>query len=89
MKNEFGNDRLSELLPHGNEGTLAGLYKGYEPYIFGKTGTLNDHLALSGYMITQKGKKVVFSVIVNNHRGQAQSFRKAIESRLIHIIDTY
>lgn len=87
MQSEFGRDRLSDLLPHGNEGTLSGLYKGYEQHIFGKTGTLNDHLALSGYLTTKKGKRLIFSVIVNNHRSQAQVFRKAIESRLIEIIE--
>lgn len=89
MQNEFGRDRLSEILPHGNEGTLSGLYKGYENNIFGKTGTLNDHLALSGYITTKSGKKLIFSTLVNNHRGQAQVFRKAIESRLIELIEKY
>lgn len=89
MQDEFGRDRLSEILPHGNEGTLSGLYKGYENNIFGKTGTLNDHLALSGYITTKSGKKLIFSVLVNNHRGQAQVFRKAIEGRLIKLIENY
>lgn len=89
MQNEFGRDRLSTILPHGNEGTLSGLYKDYEQNIFAKTGTLSGNLALSGYLRTKKGKNLIFSIIINNHRGQPQAFRKAIESRLIDVIETY
>ncbi|MFA6770473.1 MAG: prolyl oligopeptidase family serine peptidase, partial [Bacteroidales bacterium] len=90
MQNEFGRKRLSEIFPHGGEGTLSGLYKNYEQNIFAKTGTLGGGtLSLSGYLTTKKGKKLIFSVIINNHRGDLNKFRKSIESRLIDIIESY
>lgn len=89
MQKEFGRDRLFKILPHGNEGTLSGLYKDYEQNIFAKTGTLSGNVALSGYLITKKGKRLIFSIIINNHRGKPQEFRKAIESRLIDMIENY
>lgn len=54
LEDEFGLERLKVILPGANEGTLQGLYKGYEQHIYAKTGTVSNHLALSGYLITKK-----------------------------------
>ncbi len=89
MKNEFAFERLKEILPGANEGTLAGLYKGYEGHIFAKTGTLSNHVALSGYLITRKNKPLIFSVMVGNHQSAASDIRKGIEKLLGSVIDQY
>jgi D-alanyl-D-alanine carboxypeptidase/D-alanyl-D-alanine-endopeptidase (penicillin-binding protein 4) len=89
LQNEFGMERLKVLLPGANEGTLAGLYKGYEGNIFAKTGTLSNNVALSGYLITRRNKTLLFSVLVNNHQATAASIRKQIEKFLTSIIDKY
>ncbi len=89
MESEFGLDRLKVILPGANEGTLAGLYKGYEQHIFAKTGTISNHLALSGYLITKKKRHLIFSILVNNHQYINAAIRKGIESFITAAIDKY
>jgi len=87
MKNEVAWDRIKAILPTGDDGTLGGLYKNYTGKIYAKTGTLTSHVALSGYLITNKGKELIFSVMVNAHQSSAAAIRKSIESFLTGIID--
>lgn len=89
MKNEFNWERIKTILPTGGTGTLGGLYKNYEGRIFAKTGTLSNHVALSGYLLTKKGKQLVFSVLVNAHQAPAANVRKGIEKFLTTLIDKY
>ncbi len=89
MKNEFSWDRITTILPTGNDGTLSGLYQNYAGKIYAKTGTLTSHVALSGYLITNKGKVLIFSVMVNAHQSSASTIRKSIETFLTGIIDRY
>lgn len=89
LENEFGLDRLKVILPGANEGTLAGLYKGYEQHIFAKTGTISNHLALSGFLITKKNHSLIFSILVNNHQYLNADIRKGIESFITAAIDKY
>lgn len=89
LKEEYGLERLKVILPGANEGTLKGLYNGYENHIYAKTGTLSNNLALSGYLITRKNKTLLFSVLINNHTTLASLARKQIEMFLTGIIDKY
>lgn len=89
MKSEFPEQRLYTILPAGNEGTLAGLYKEAGSALHAKTGTLGGQLALSGYLTTQKGRHLVFSVLVNNHRGSAGAVRRQIEQFLLKFYHDY
>ncbi len=88
MKNEFSWNRITTIFPTGNEGTLSGLYKNYSGKIFAKTGTLSNHVALSGYLLTNSGKTFIFSILVNAHQTSASNIRKGIEQLLTHIIET-
>ena len=67
MKNDFGMERIKNLFPTGNEGTLVNYYVSESGYIFAKTGTLSGVIALSGFLYTKKNKLLIFSVLVNNH----------------------
>lgn len=89
MKNEFNWERIKEILPTGGEGTLSGLYKKYEGRIYAKTGTLSNHVALSGFIQTAKGRQLVFSVLVNAHQTSALNIRKGIEKFIGSIMDRY
>ena len=89
LKNEFGLERLKVILPGANEGTLEGLYKGYEQHIYAKTGSLSNNLALSGYLITKKNRTLLFSVLINNHMTSTRMIRRQIETFLTGIIDKY
>lgn len=85
MQLEFTMERLKEILPTGNDGTLTNYYKQLEGKLFAKTGTLAGVVALSGYMYAKSGKLLYFSTIVNNHNGSAPVVRRAIEKYLLTI----
>ena len=79
MKDEFGMDRIKNILPTGGTGTISSYYRADSGFIFVKTGTLNGVVALSGFLYTKKNKLLLFSVLVNNHRSSSTNIRKGIE----------
>jgi len=85
MKNDFGMERIKNLFPSGNEGTLANYYVSESGSIFAKTGTLSGVIALSGFLYTKKNKLLIFSVLVNNHNSSGTRVRRAVE-KFIHTI---
>lgn len=89
MKNEFKWARIQEILPTGGEGTLSSYYKNYTGRIYAKTGSLSNHIALSGYLTTNKGKQLIFSVLVNAHQAPVANIRKGVEKFLTAIIENY
>lgn len=89
MKNEFGLQRMQNILPKGNTGTLEDRYIKIGNDIFAKTGTLNGVVALSGYLVCKSGKLVLFSVLVNNHNGKSSAVRSAIEQFITGIWEKY
>lgn len=89
MKNQYDWKRITHILPTGDEGTLKGLYKNYAGRIYAKTGTLSNHVALSGFLLTQKGRTLIFSVLVNAHQTSPAEIRKQIAFFLTGVIDRY
>jgi D-alanyl-D-alanine carboxypeptidase/D-alanyl-D-alanine-endopeptidase (penicillin-binding protein 4) len=85
MQQNFGMERLKEILPTGNDGTLSNYYKSLEGKLFAKTGTLAGVVALSGYLYAKSGKLLYFSTMVNNHNGSAPVVRRAIEKYLLTV----
>jgi D-alanyl-D-alanine carboxypeptidase/D-alanyl-D-alanine-endopeptidase (penicillin-binding protein 4) len=89
MKNEFGWSRIKNILATGGAGTLTSYFKKDSGYIYAKTGTLSNNCALSGYLITKKGKVLIFSVLTNNYITGATPVRKAVEKYLLAIRENY
>ena len=89
MKSEYSLERLKSILPTGGEGTLSAYYKKDAGSIFAKTGTLSNHCALSGFLITKKNRLLIFSVLVNHYQTSAVPVRKAIEKFLLSIRENY
>lgn len=89
MKDEFGLERVRNILPKGNTGTLTNLYKQVGSDIFAKTGTLTGQVALSGYLVCKSGRLVIFSILVNNHASTAKAVRLAIEQFVQSIWSKY
>ncbi|MDE3251170.1 MAG: D-alanyl-D-alanine carboxypeptidase [Bacteroidota bacterium] len=87
MKQSFAWNRITHLLATGGSGTLGANYQQYANRIFAKTGTLSNHVALSGYLITRKGRHLIFSVLVNAHQTSAANIRKGVEQFLTGIMD--
>ncbi len=78
LRNEFPWQRITTIFATGSNGTLASYFKSDSGYIYAKTGTLSGHVALSGYLITKKGKTLIFSVLVNNHQTTVATVRTAV-----------
>jgi serine-type D-Ala-D-Ala carboxypeptidase/endopeptidase (penicillin-binding protein 4) len=87
MKQSFSWNRITKILATGGDGTLGASYKAYANRIYAKTGTLSNHVALSGYLITRKGRHLIFSVLVNAHQTSAAQIRKGVEHFLTGILD--
>jgi D-alanyl-D-alanine carboxypeptidase/D-alanyl-D-alanine-endopeptidase (penicillin-binding protein 4) len=89
MKTDFGMDRIKNILPTGNEGTLGSRFVTDSNYIFAKTGTLSGVVALSGFLYTKQNKLLIFSVLVNNHNASASGVRNAVEKFIHGIREKY
>jgi len=70
-------ERLFNLLPAGGvSGTISESYKSQgKPFVFAKTGSLSNNHCLSGYVVTNKGKTLIFS-FMNNHFVEGSSVVK-------------
>lgn len=89
MRNEFEWKRITTIFSTGGSGTLSARYKNLEGKIYAKTGTLSNNLALSGYVITNKGKTLIFSMLVGNHTAAGVDIRNAMEQFLTGVIEKY
>lgn len=89
MKNEFTWNRITTIFPKGGSGTLKDHFQNIHGQIYAKTGSLNNNYSLSGYLITQKGKTLIFSILAGNDVAGGTATRKAIEDFLTVIIDNY
>ena len=89
MKDEFGMERIKNILPTGGTGTISSYYKADSGYIFVKTGTLSGVVALSGFLYTKKNKLLIFSVLINNHQSSATTIRKGIERFIQDVRNKY
>jgi D-alanyl-D-alanine carboxypeptidase/D-alanyl-D-alanine-endopeptidase (penicillin-binding protein 4) len=85
MKDDFGMERIKNILPTGGTGTISTYYLRDSGSIFVKTGTLNGVVALSGFLYTRKNKLLIFSILVNSHHSSSSIIRRAIEKLLENV----
>ncbi|WP_224482657.1 D-alanyl-D-alanine carboxypeptidase/D-alanyl-D-alanine-endopeptidase [Robertkochia aurantiaca] len=87
----YGKERLLQLFPAGGvSGTLKNYFKGDgAPYVYAKTGTLSNNYCLSGYLLTDSGKTLIFSFMNNHYMGSSIPVKKEMEPILYHIKKTY
>lgn len=89
MKNEFDWKRITAILPTGGTGTFSNFYKSYAGRFYGKTGTLSNQVAMSGYIQSRSGKWLICSVLVNNTMAPAANVRKAVEQFVTGVAERY
>lgn len=87
---EVPRERLFKIIAVGGQsGTLKNYYQSARPYIYGKTGTLSNNHSLSGYLITKKGKTLIFCWMNNNFVASTGEVKRKMEAMLAHIRDRY
>lgn len=92
LRDEVGEERLFELLPAGGEsGTIKNWYAGEdgEPYVFAKTGTLSNNHTLSGYIKTDSGKTLIFTIMANHYNHSTSKVRESMAVLLSKIKRAY
>lgn len=82
---------LYDIFPTGGEsGTLEHYFKGNpRPYIHAKTGSLSNNYCLSGYLVTNSGKTLIFSFMINHYRHSSKTLKAKMAQVLEHIRDHY
>ncbi|SRR5579862_3831396 len=89
MKNEFGLERMKRILPTGGSGTLGSYYKQDSGRIFAKTGSLSGVICLSGYLLTERNRLLIFSVLANNYPGRGPVLRRAVAQFVDYLLSNY
>lgn len=94
IDHEFSEDQeLFALFPAGGEsGTIKNWYAapdGGAPYVFAKTGTLSNNHCLSGFVITESGRKLIFSFMNNHYVSSPSVVKREMEQVLRHIRETF
>jgi D-alanyl-D-alanine carboxypeptidase/D-alanyl-D-alanine-endopeptidase (penicillin-binding protein 4) len=88
---EYGEERILPMFPAGGKsGTISGRYApppGEPPYVYAKTGTLRNNNALSGYIFTDSGRRLIFSFINNNFVTSGNAVLNEVE-RALNVIKT-
>ena len=91
IRQQMSRERLLNIFPAGGiSGTIEEYYRnGDRPYIFAKTGTLRNNHCLSGYLITSRGKLLVFSFMHNNYTVKTGLIKKEMERVLREVYVNY
>ncbi len=88
MDEKFYKTYLNSLPVGGQSGTLKRMFNGLgNGQVFAKTGTLNKVKTLAGYLKTNTGKTLVFSLMVNNYAGSVDMVKKRMEKILEPALD--
>ncbi|KAB1231017.1 D-alanyl-D-alanine carboxypeptidase/D-alanyl-D-alanine endopeptidase [Chryseobacterium viscerum] len=88
MEQKYYRSYLTSLPIGGQSGTLKRMFiGGGNGQVFAKTGTLNKVKTLAGYLKTNSGKTLVFSLMVNNYSGSVDMVKKRMEKILEPALD--
>ncbi|MGX7686113.1 D-alanyl-D-alanine carboxypeptidase/D-alanyl-D-alanine endopeptidase [Flectobacillus roseus] len=87
MYQEVPQEKLFKVFPAvGQSGTLKSLMpKTDKPFIFAKSGSFSNNYNLSGYLVTEQGKVLCFSLMNNNFVKPMSEIRKEVVKILTEI----
>ena len=75
----LGSDRIKKIFPNNY------IITGTEGFVWGKTGTLKNNHNYSGYIVTDKGRQYVFSIMINHFTDDLDIIKEAISEFLKYI----
>ena len=81
----FGPEFIASLSIAGSDGTMKD--RPQEGTIRAKTGRINGVSTLSGYLWTQEGESIVFSILMNGKDSQMQEFMNS-QDRILSILSS-
>jgi D-alanyl-D-alanine carboxypeptidase/D-alanyl-D-alanine-endopeptidase (penicillin-binding protein 4) len=88
MKEDYYKSYFESLPIAGQTGTLKKSFFGSgNGQIFAKTGTLNKVKTLAGYIKTNSGKTLVFSLLINNYSGSVDQVKNRMEQILEPVLN--
>ncbi|MFC6267939.1 D-alanyl-D-alanine carboxypeptidase/D-alanyl-D-alanine endopeptidase [Frigoriflavimonas asaccharolytica] len=84
MSSKYYKSFFASLPIGGEDGTLKRMFNDSPAsgQVFAKTGTLNKVKALTGFIKTDSGKTLVFSILVNNYSGSVSQVKSKMEELL-------
>jgi len=82
-------ERLYTLFPVVNAPKIKKGDTVQEPYLYAKSGSLGNNYCLSGYLITNSGKTLIFSFMNNHFAASSSNIKKEMHYFFEHIRDTY
>ena len=77
--NLIGFERIKKIFPENY------IIQNEEDFVWGKTGTLKNNHNYSGYIITNKRKLYVFSIMINHFTEDIDIIKNAIADFLIFL----
>lgn len=92
LYNKLPRVRLFNYFPAGGKsGTLKSWYGNANgaPYVYAKTGTVNNTHTLSGYLLTNSGEVLIFSFMNNNYVTKTDSIKEHMQKVLEYLRDQY
>jgi len=91
MYTEIPRERLFNFFPVGGvTGTLEKWYPGNPtPYIYAKTGTVGNNHSVSGYLVTNSGKILIFSFMNNHFRKSTSKVKQKMQTVFEWLRDNY
>jgi len=91
LHQKIPQERLFQFFPVGGKsGTLKNWFSGNpKPYIHAKSGTLGNNYNLSGYLITNSGKVLIFSYMNNHYMHSNGEVKKRMQMIFEDLRDNY
>lgn len=85
----WGDLYRSTLPVAGEDGTLSDRMKNTPAagHVFAKTGTIGHGNSLSGYATTERGARLLFSILGNNNNLHAQDANKVIDAICVAMVE--
>ena len=77
--NLIGFDRIKNIFPKNY------IIQDKEDFVWGKTGTLKNNHNYSGYLITDKNRVYIFSIMINHFTNDLSEIKEAIVDFLIYL----
>lgn len=89
LTDRFGLERMKRLLPTAGQGSLKKYAITDSNVVFAKTGSMSNHFALAGIVMTNSGKCLLFSLMHNHFKGSSAAVRRQEEQFIAYLRKTW